>query len=95
MTTLEKLLSLSTKEIRERGLGLNFDVIDPEDGFRKDNTLWFGTCNVCKEAVSSSYHSKLWQHNIDLEVTYHASGQILSRKSIQVDHCPLGDIVIG
>ena len=28
-------------EIRKNGIGNGFTVIKPEDGYRKDNTLWF------------------------------------------------------
>ncbi len=86
--------TLTLKEIREQGIGLNFRVLNPADGFRKDNTLWFGKCDTCGEHVSNSLHSKIWMHSADLEVTYHKSGQILSRKSMQIDYCPLGDIVV-
>jgi hypothetical protein len=82
------------EEVRKEGLGLNFRVLNPEDGFRKDNSLWFGKCDTCGEHVSNSLHSKIWMHNADLEVKYHKSGQILSRKSVQIDYCPLGDIVV-
>jgi hypothetical protein len=27
------------QEIREQGIGSNFSVLNPEDGFRKDDTL--------------------------------------------------------
>ena len=95
LTNTEKLLSLSQSDIRERGIGLNFDVMSPEDGYRKDNALWFGKCSVCGEIVSNSRHAKLWEHNIDMEITYHANGKdILSRKSKKVDYCPLGEIVL-
>jgi hypothetical protein len=95
LTNTDKLLSLPQQDIRERGIGLNFDVMAPQDGFRKDNSLWFGKCTVCMETVSNSLHSKLWEHNIDMEITYHDNGKdILSRKSKKVDYCPLGDIVL-
>ena len=79
---------------REQGIGSNFEVKDPKDGFRKDNTVWFGTCSICNEIVSNSRHNLTWMHSIDLKVTYHASGHIASRQSIQIDYCPYGDVVI-
>lgn len=94
LTNTDKLLSLPQQDIRERGIGLNFDVMSPQDGFRKDNSLWFGKCTVCMETVSNSLHSKLWEHNVDLEITYHANGDILSRKSKKIDYCPLGEVVL-
>jgi hypothetical protein len=94
LTNTEKLLSLPQQDIRERGIGLNFDVMAPQDGFRKDNSLWFGKCTVCMQTVSNSLHFKLWEHDVILKTTYHANGDILSRQSKKVDYCPLGDIVL-
>jgi len=94
LTNTDKLLSLPQQDIRERGIGLNFDVMSPEDGYRKDNALWFGKCSVCGDVVSNSRHAKLWEHALNISVQYHANGQILSRHSKNVDYCPLGDIVI-
>ena len=93
--TLEVLSSIPLQDIRERGIGLNFNVMSPEDGYRKDNALWFGKCDTCGEHVSNSLHKKFWAHTAVLEVKYHADGKsILSQKSIQIDYCPLGDIVV-
>ena len=94
LSITDKLLSLSQEDIRERGLGLNFDVMNPEDGYRKDNALWFGKCSVCGEIVSNSRHSKLWEHDLTISVQYHTNGQILSRQSKNVDYCPLGEVVL-
>jgi len=91
----QDVISLGVKTIRERGIGLNFDVLNQGDGFRGDNTVWHGNCSICKMHVSSTFHTKgLWMHTIDLEVTYHTNGDILSRKSKQIDYCPLGAIVL-
>ncbi len=93
-STEEKLRNLPLKEIRERGIGLNFDVKEPKDGHRLDNSLWFGICTSCKEPVTSSLHDRLWMHNITLSIKYHDSGHILSRESKQIDYCPLGAPVL-
>lgn len=65
-------------EIRTQGIGSNFTVLDPQDGFRKDNTIWFGNCSVCGERVSQSYLNKGWTHTV-------STGDHSSR---QVDYCP-------
>ena len=81
-------------EILQKGIGSNFTVLNPEDGFRKDNSLWFGTCSVCGERVSNSKHRNIWTHTEILEVTYHADGKtILSQKSRDIDQCPV--IILG
>jgi hypothetical protein len=93
--TLDVLHETPLQHVREQGLGLNFRVLNPEDGFRKDNALWFGKCDTCGEHVSNSLHNKFWAHTAVLEVKYHADGKtILSQKSMQIDYCPLGDIVV-
>ena len=80
-------------EIRKNGIGNGFTVINPEDGYRKDNTLWFGECSECGERVVSSLmsaKSKGWTHEIRTNVQYHTSGNVLSYSSRAVDYCPKG-----
>jgi hypothetical protein len=81
-------------EIRTKGIGSNFTVSNQEDGFRKDNAVWFGTCDTCGESVvSSSISLKFngWVHEIREDVKYHADGlSILSYKSKAIDYCPKG-----
>ena len=77
-------MSTSLKEIREQGLGLNFRVLNPSDGYRQDNTLWFGECDTCGERVTSSLHDKFWGHRASL-------GEY---SSTTIDYCPLGGIVV-
>jgi hypothetical protein len=55
------------QEIREKGIGNGFSVIDPKDGYRKDNRLWFGTCSVCNEMVTNSaIDGRGWLHKLVL-----------------------------
>ena len=54
-------------KIRENGIGSNFRVINPADGFRKDNRLWFGTCSVCGERVVNSSFKGVWEHSLVIE----------------------------
>jgi hypothetical protein len=56
-------------EIRENGIGSNFRVISPADGFRKDNRLWFGTCSVCSERVINSSFRGVWEHTLKTETS--------------------------
>lgn len=76
------------KSIRVNGIGSNFKVLNPEDGYRKDNRLWFGECAECGERVTNSSLNGIWKHEIVLSVSYHASGTIASKSSKQVDYCP-------
>lgn len=69
-------------EIREQGIGNGFTVLNPADGYRKDNTLWFGECSVCGERVVCSWIDKVWTHRVYLvKETNHS----VSRS---VDYCP-------
>jgi hypothetical protein len=69
-------------EIREKGIGNGFSVLNPADGYRKDNRLWFGNCSVCEERVTNSNLKGIWEHTLILE----RDG--LSTKSRQIDYCP-------
>ena len=57
------------KTIREKGMGANFVVLDPVDGYRKDNRLWVGTCDSCGQRVYSSFQfvEGLWTHDLENE----------------------------
>jgi hypothetical protein len=75
-------------EIRTKGIGSNFSVVNPKDGYRKDNRLWFGECATCGESVSSSSMSAKfngWTHEIVLG-TIGSTGKIIR----SVDYCPKG-----
>ena len=82
------------QSVRENGIGSNFSVINPSDGFRKDNRLWFGTCSVCNESVTNSaLVGRGWEHtiyttkgsfskaNFDKGIYNHTSSR-------SVDYCP-------
>jgi hypothetical protein len=83
---------LTIQEIREQGIGSNFKVANQADGFRKDNTVWFGTCTSCGERISNSFHSGKWMHEEVLDIKYHTNGQILSKSSRQLDYCPTSEV---
>lgn len=80
--TPEKVFSIT--EIRENGYGSNFNVLNPEDGFRKDNRLWFGKCSVCGQSVTNSFRNGIWEHTVVTERTSNSS------VSHNVDYCPKG-----
>jgi hypothetical protein len=76
----------SVDEIRRSGRGSNFTVKDPDDGYRKNNQLWFGTCDKCGESVTSSQLDKgKWMHRLVVEK--HPMGDTTR----QIDYCPKGD----
>lgn len=71
--------------IREQGIGKNFSVLNPADGYRKDNRLWFGTCSVCGERVTNSNLNGIWEHQLILEQGHNYT------KSRNIDYCPLAE----
>ena len=76
-------LQYSAEQIRTLGIGENFDVLSPEDGYRKDNRLWFGTCTQCGERVTSSFvDGVVWKHTAILPSKF---GGELSKS---IDYCP-------
>jgi hypothetical protein len=79
------------QQVREMGLGNGFSVLNPADGYRKDNRLWFGECSVCGERVTnSSLTGNGWEHNLILEQTFHADGvSPLMTRSKRIDYCPM------
>ncbi len=73
-------------DIRTQGVGENFTVLNPEDGYRKDNRLWFGHCSECGERVtSSSIDGILWKHSVTPP-----SGSPTA--TVDVSYCPDGPI---
>ena len=78
---------------RMNGIGSNFSVIEPVDGFRKDNRLWFGKCSVCGEQVTNSALVGYWEHTIYLvrgsfSKDRFDSGIYNHTQSRGVDYCP-------
>jgi hypothetical protein len=84
----------SIEETRTKGTGSNFSVLSPEDGYRKDDRLWFGECSECGERVTNSLlRGGVWHHTIYTEKG-HFSADALDRgfanyaSSREVDYCP-------
>lgn len=76
-------------QVREEGIGNGFTVSNPADGYRKDNRLWFGTCDTCGESVTnSSLTGNGWEHNVIMEQTVNENGFVSYRRSKNVDYCP-------
>jgi hypothetical protein len=87
------MTSLTVMEIRENGIGSNFKVLNPEDGYRKDNRLWFGTCDECGERISNSSFKGVWQHTVYTQKGYYSMegyerGIYNQASSFSVDYCP-------
>jgi hypothetical protein len=74
-------------QIRVEGIGSNFKVINPADGYRKDNRLWFGECATCGESVTnSSMSGKGWVHTL-IENYEFVPGKFVNRHSDLLE-CP-------
>jgi len=59
-----------------------FVALNCEDGYRKDNRLWFGECSECGERITNSALDGIWKHRLILW----QDG--LSTTSRQIDYCP-------
>jgi hypothetical protein len=73
---------MTIAEIREQGIGNGFSVLNPADGYQKNNRLWFGECSVCGERVTNSNLKGIWEHTLILEQRPGFT------KSRQIDYCP-------
>ena len=69
-------------KVEKTQIANGFTALNCEDGFKKDNRLWFGECSECGERITNSHLRGIWVHTIILE----KNG--LSTKSKDVDYCP-------
>ena len=83
---------LGIQQIRERGVGYNFMVKDQADGYRQDNSVWFGTCISCGERVTNSSHNGMWMHEEIISLERHPEGQVFYKQSKQLDYCPGSEV---
>jgi hypothetical protein len=82
---------MNIQQIRNEGIGNGFRVLNPHDGFRKNDQLWFGNCEVCGESVTSSYHHNgVWQHTVYTLKEYWSKDATYPNhsSSYSVDYCP-------
>ncbi len=78
------------QRVRENGEGNGFSVTEPSDGFRRDGSLWFGTCSECGEQVTNSWSDGVWKHRAATEEVRHPDGSLARSASRLVDYCPTG-----
>lgn len=71
-----------------------FTALNCEDGFRKDNRLWFGECSECGERIHNSHLDGVWKHTIYLEKGFYSKENFDKgfpynfASSRDVDYCP-------
>lgn len=72
-----------------------FTALNCEDGFRKDNRLWFGECSECGERITNSALDGVWKHTVYLERGWYSNKEWFEMrimpnysKSYQTDYCP-------
>jgi hypothetical protein len=71
-----------------------FTALNCEDGFRKDNRLWFGECSECGERITNSALDGVWKHTIYSEKGFYSKEAFDEgifynfASSRQVDYCP-------
>lgn len=78
--------------VREQGIGNGFTVLNPADGFRQDNRLWFGKCSNCNETVTnSSLDGKGWMHSIhSVKIVPSPNGDFELNSYKDSEFCPKG-----
>jgi hypothetical protein len=84
----QRITDTELTQVRENGLGNGFKVLVPTDGFRNDQTLWFGTCGECGESVNNSWRDGLWVHTVWVQRRFYANGNFAGGQSHGVDYCP-------
>lgn len=81
--------TMNLQQIRLEGLGNGFRVIDPHDGFRQNDQLWFGKCNKCNQMVTNSTLDGTWNHTVYTKLEYWGDSKTPnSTSSYQVNYCP-------
>jgi hypothetical protein len=71
-----------------------FTALNCEDGYRKDNRLWFGECSECGERITNSALDGVWKHTIYFERGWYNPEWFEKRimpnysHSKDVDYCP-------
>lgn len=70
-----------------------FTALEPRDGYRKDNSLWFGKCSECGEGIHNSRLVGKWEHTIYTYKKFYSQenferGVYNQAKSYSVDYCP-------
>jgi len=79
---------MNIREIRQNGIGNKFSVLNPADGYRQNNQVWFGECSVCGERVTNSNLNGVWEHKLILEQKLDDNGFPTYQVSRQIDYCP-------
>ena len=80
-------------KVEKTQIANGFTALNCEDGFRKDNRLWFGECSVCGERITNSALDGVWKHTIYSIKGYYSMenferGIYNHSQSKQVDYCP-------
>jgi hypothetical protein len=97
MSVVSVILIVRTKEMRNKmnketdfqtTTDKGFNVLEARDGYRNDNSLWFGICSVCGDRVTNSALKGEWEHELILNIEYHTDGTIFTKTSRQIDYCP-------
>jgi hypothetical protein len=72
-----------------------FTALNCEDGYRKDNRLWFGECSECGERITNSALKGVWVHTVYSERGWFSNQEWFEMRimpnyssSKDVDYCP-------
>lgn len=92
---------MNTNQIQEQDKSKDFQVnangfiaLNPRDGFRQDNKLWFAQCSECGETITNSAFDGFWTHRVYSEKGYYSKESLEKdlipnfSSSRSVDYCP-------
>ena len=81
-------------KVEKTQIANGFTALNCEDGFRKDNSLWFGECSECGERITNSRFDNFWVHTQYFEIGYFSkeefdrNGIYNFARSKKIDFCP-------
>jgi hypothetical protein len=81
-------------KVEKTQIANGFTALNCEDGFRKDNRLWFGECSECGERITNSNLDGIWKHTKYSEKGYYSKeefdrdGIANFTSSKDIDYCP-------
>ena len=83
-------MEIDIQTVREAGIGNGFKALDPHDGSRKNDQLWFAKCAACGETVTNSWLKGVWEHDVYTYIEYYSKDSLFPNhtRSHKVDYCP-------
>lgn len=91
---VDKEMRNKMNKVEKTQIANGFTALNCEDGYRKDNRLWFGECSECGQRIHNSHLVGKWEHTIYTEKGFYSKeafelGLFYNfASSKDVDYCP-------